>query len=91
MQIHRFSKVKTSLSLFFIFTILLSTIPNTKQSYIEQNSISMDETEKCFMDALMPEINNNQIVIHDHDIISKALINFELLDSQIQQAINKCK
>lgn len=75
------------LKLFFL--LLLATMI-LGQYGLDEKIIMLDSSEKCFMDALMPDINDNTITIHDHEIISKALMNFELLDSQIQQKILNC-
>ena len=82
------SPSKLAFRILFLFTIITRTLPHA--SYDDQ-IISMDDTERCFMDALMPDIPLASIIIHDHQIITKALMNFELLDSEIQHKIKNCQ
>lgn len=81
------SPSKLAFRIFFLFTLVTRTLLHA--SYDDQ-IIQMDDTERCFMDALMPDIPQNSIIIHDHQIITKALMNFELLDSEIQRKIKNC-
>ena len=73
-----------------LFFLLFHVTTILTQYSGEEKVIAMDETERCIIETLKPDIPDNSIIIHDHQIITKALMNFELLDSSIQQKIQQC-